>query len=269
MKKVAILVIGALNQPVYLHYLRTYWSTFIKYAESELSSIDIYLLFERKWNLEEFSYINEHIIVDQNEDYNGLVGPKQYTSIIPGILSKTIYALELLVDHYDVFFRTNLSSMIHTSSFLNLLLSKAEIIYSGQGIWKDALRKDLIFHDRIGPDKSIKNLSELEEYPGNSFITGSGYFLGKKDVIDILENKHKIRYDIVDDVSIGLMIKDHEYIPNFTLKLTDHDSIEMMIQKLRSESYSHVRLQHMKLQKAQELWDVMSSSEMLESLIYY
>ncbi len=269
MKKVAILVIGALNQPVYLHYLRTYWSTFIKYAESELSSIDIYLLFERKWNLEEFSYLNEHIIVDQNEDYNDLVGSNQYTNIIPGILSKTIHALELLVDHYDVFFRTNVSSMIHTTSFLNLVSSKAEIKYSGQGIWKEALRKDLIYHNRIGPDKSIKSLIELEEYPGNSFITGSGYFLGKKDVQDILKNKSKIRYDIVDDVSIGLMIKDHEYIPNFTLKLTTNDSIEIMIQKLRSESYSHVRLQHMKLQKAQELWDIISSTEMLERLIYY
>ena len=65
------------------------------------------------------------------------------------------------------------------------------------------------------------------------------------------------------------MIKDHEYIPNFTLKLTNHDSIEMMIQKLRSESFSHVRLQHLKLQKAQELWDVLRSAEMLERLILY
>jgi len=244
-KKIAILVIAAQNQAVYRHYLRAYWSDMIKYTNEEKPNIDVFLLFEKGSDISLFSHLGENIIMDENIDFNGFFTSNRGHKVIPGILSKTIFAFELLKDKYDVFFRTNLSSMVHTQNLEKLVSTKEKIIYSGSGIWNDALRSDLILRGRVGANKSIKNIGELDEYPGNTS--------------NLVKNKKKIRYDIIDDVSIGLMLEKHEYLPNFTLKLLKSNSIDQMVEMLERENFCHVRLQHFPVDIAQELWQKIKS----------
>lgn len=255
MKKIAILVIAAQNQPVYQHYLRAFWTHYINHTNEHQPQIDVFLLLQKDSDLKPYYHLSDNVIIDETSDFNGFFDADKGHRVIPGILSKTIYALELLQDKYDLFFRTNLSSMIHTKNFLNLIRSKDRIIYSGQYIWTDALRNDLVVRGRVGPDKSIKTIQELVNYPGNSFISGCAYFLSQIEVKYLITNKHLIRYDIIDDVSIGLMMKEHEYIPNFTLKLLKEYKIDDMILKLKKENYCHVRLQHFPSDVASLLWE--------------
>ena len=254
MKKIAILSIAATNQPVYIHYIRNYWTELIKYTNAERPNIDVFLLFEPSTDIGAFSEIEDNIIVDGTPDIGQLCDPEFRTIIIPGILSKTVYALELLKDKYDVFFRTNLSSLIKVSAFEDHVQKRESICYSGAWVWVDSLRSDLIYHNRVGPEKSIKTLSELDDYEGNSFVSGSGYFLSAEEVESLVKRKNQIRYDIVDDVSMGLMFPTHEVLHNFSIHFTRDDSIERIMEKIRESKAPHIRLQHLPLALAEGLW---------------
>jgi len=177
-------------------------------------------------------------------------------------LSKTIYAFELLQDRYDVFFRTNLSSMIRVPYFDQFVQDRSHIGYSGNFVWTDALRADLEFHHRIGPDKSIKSLTELDAYPGNTFVSGSGFFLNAAEVRSLVQRKQQIRYDIIDDVSIGLMFSEHELLRDFTVKFFPQNSVAEIERRIFESSAPHVRLEHFPLEKAQDLWEHIKDGQM-------
>jgi hypothetical protein len=262
MRKCAILVIAAQNQEVYVHYINTYWTSLIRYTNAHVPNIDVFLLFEKGSDIKSYSHLSDNIIEDQNSDFNELSIDQKHSLGIPGILSKIVYAFEKLRSSYDVFFRTNLSSMIHMPNFRNFLNRKEKIIYSGSGVWEDSLRSDLIFRKKVGNDQSIKSLEELEDYQGNTFISGSAYFMNAEEVDSLLKQKSKIRYDIIDDVSIGLMMSQHENLKGFTLNLKNDLSIEEISKKLYSENYCHVRLQHFPLYKAQTVWSLISEEQL-------
>ena len=140
MKKIAILVIAAVSQPVYISYIRNYWTEVIRYTNAIKPNIDVFLLLENDTAMHEFKDIRHNVIRDANSDLNLLCDPEFHSYGIPGILSKTIFALELLQDQYDVFFRTNLSSVLKISAFDKFVQSRSSIIYSGAWVWTDGLR---------------------------------------------------------------------------------------------------------------------------------
>lgn len=258
MKKIAILVIAAVNQPLYIHYIRTYWTQLINYLNAESSHIDVFLLFEHGTEIDEFKGIEDNIIEDINDDLS-LLCDSEYSSImIPGVLSKTVYALELLHDKYDVFFRTNLSSLIKVSTFDRYVQSRKSICYSGTWVWTDGLRQDLLYHDKIGPNMSIKTLSELDNYEGNTFISGSGYFLNSAEAKSLVRRKKLIRYDIIDDVSVGLMFSEYEHLPEFSTCITPDISLDQIMDVIRKSKACHIRLEHFPLNLAEALWDQLS-----------
>ena len=114
------------------------------------------------------------------------------------ILVKTITALEYLykIKEYDFVIRTNISTIINIPKLISYLdnIKQKENIYTGGGCFG--------------------NLGWLDEKSGiidnslwgTEFIGGNCITLSKNVVIYILSNKDKLRYDIVDDVSIGLFI---------------------------------------------------------------
>ena len=159
---------------------------------------------------------------------------------------------ELLQGQYDVFFRTNLSSIIQLSAFDNFVQSKDDLCYSGAMVWKDLLRKDLIARHRVGPEKSIKTIEELDNYPGNTFFSGCGYFLNAAEVAQLINQKSSIRYDIIDDVSMGLMFSEYEILRKFTMVLTPETPIEEMFMKIRKSYFPHIRLQHFPVDLAED-----------------
>lgn len=254
MKKVAILVIGATHHPLYVHYVRNYWSSLIAYTNARISHIDIFLLFEHRTDLSEYQYLWDNIIQDPDSDLSLLCNSRYHNNVIPGILSKTIYAFELLQNQYDIFFRTNLSSVIKLSAFDNYVQNKETICYSGGLVWRDLLRQNLVDRNWVGPEKSIKSLSELDSYVGNTFFSGSGYLLSSREAASLVARKNNIRYDIVDDVSVGLMLSEYEVLRNFSMIVKPEVPVRDMITRIEKSKAPHVRLQHFPVKTAEEFW---------------
>ncbi len=255
MKKIAILVIAATNKPVYEYFIRNYWTELIHHTRSMASHVDVFLLFERKFDTRGFRTLQDNIIKDDNTDYDRLCDRRFHSPQVPGILSKTVFALEQLQDHYDVFFRTNLSSVIRLTRFDCFVQQKKSIGYSGAFVWANALRDDLLAHNRVGPGKCIESLDALAAYPGNTFVSGSGFFLNQQEARQIVRSKHRLLYAIPDDVAIGLMLPTHETLQGFTLIVKSDTPVKQVNEMIASSDACQVRLQHLPLGMAQRFWD--------------
>ena len=237
--KTVILVIASTNTPLYIHYIKTYWTTLIDYTNYKKPGIDVFLLFNGDTDEKYYKHIRNNVIIDTNK-----------TSHTPGILQKTIYAFEKIQHKYDVFFRTNLSSIINIDS-LEKYITNNKVIYSGGIIWHNSLRENIKEYNLID------DISELDSYPGNTFISGSGFLLNRDEVRNLIKQKNKIRFDIVDDVSIGLMMSKYQDIPHFTEIIISGTSLKDKIKQI-NKNRIHTRLQHITLKEAQKLWNALS-----------
>lgn len=255
MKRIAVVVIAALTQPVYHHYIAKYWTELIRYTNVHTPHLDVYLVIENGTDLEPFAHVIDNVIEDPLDDFDLLVPKRFQRPMVPGILSKTVHAFDELAGDYDVFFRTNLSSMIKVGAFDDFVQSRETIGYAGGWVWTDALRSDLEHYDRIGPERSIANLDELSPYPGNTFISGSGFLLGAAEAAMLVRQRDDIRYDIIDDVSIGLMMPQHEHLPGLSVVVTKDMAIADMVDKVRGTDACHIRLERFPLEIAEALWD--------------
>lgn len=262
MKKIAVLVIAATNQPVYLQYISGYWTELIRHLKAERPHIDVYMLLERNTDPRPFRHIADNCIRDAESDLDSLCAPAFQTQIIPGVLSKTVHALALLQDRYDVFFRTNLSSLIRVPTFDRFVQHRDRIGYAGGIAWTNVLRADLVNKGCVGIGKSVETLDELDGYPGNSFFGGSGFFLGAAEARSLVQRRQHIRYDIVDDVSIGLMFEEHEVLHDFTMVARKGQSLAEIKQCIRRRDPAHVRLENFPLSKARELWEDISGGRL-------
>ncbi len=261
MKKVAILVIAATNQPVYEYYIRNYWTRLIDYLKSVKPHIDVFLLCEREFDVGGFPRLRDNIIHDRNTDLGKLCDPGYHNLMVPGVLSKTILALELLRNDYDVFFRTNLSSIVKPSKFDEFVQGKKTFSYSGALVFRDSLRKMLVETACVGPEKSVGSLSELDSYKGNTFVSGSGFFLGQNDVEHLLNNFADIRFDLIDDVSIGLMFEKCETLEGFTRIINPELPLAEKLKVFEGDAACHFRLQHFPIGVAQQFWDAVAHAD--------
>lgn len=226
----------------------------IRHTNEAMPNIDVFLLLENGTDMEIFSHLGDNIIEDPNSDLDGLCEPEFRRPGVPGILSKTIYALQALEGQYDIFFRTNLSSLIKASAFDDFVQSRDDICYSGAWLWNDALRQDLVHRNRVGPERSIKDLSELDEFIGNTFISGAGFFLNAAEAKSLIEQKERVRFDIPDDVAVGLMFAHHELLPHFATIIEPKIVVEDMLTRIRTNPACQVRLQHFPVEQAEALW---------------
>lgn len=254
MKRIAILVIAATNQPVYRHYIASYWTELARHTAAHVPHIDVYLLNEHGRTNASFAPIADHVIEDADADVARLV-PAQFRTVnVPGILSKTIHAFDVLADKYDVFFRTNLSSMVMLSAFDRFVQSSTDVGYSGQFVWGDALRSHLVHQGMVGQDRSITELPELDSYPGNSFVSGSGFLLRADEARSLVERRHQLRYDLPDDVAVGLMFERAGQLDGFSEIIRPESSISEMLERITTTSAAHLRLQHFPVERAMALW---------------
>jgi len=237
--KTVILVIASTNTPLYIHYIKTYWTTLIDYTNYKKPDIDVFLLFNGDTDEKYYKHIRNNVIIDTNK-----------TTRSPGILQKTIYAFEKIQHKYDVFFRTNLSGIINIDS-LEKYITNNKVIYSGGIIWHNDLRENIKEYNLID------DITELDSYPGNTFISGSGFLLNRDEVRNLIKQKNKIRFDIIDDVSIGLMMLKYQDIPNFTEIIVSGTSLKDKIKQI-NKNRIHTRLQWFTLEEARKLWDSLS-----------
>lgn len=115
-------------------------------------------------------------------------------SYLPGILDKTIKAIDITKNmDYDYLLRSNISTVVNIKNLLKYLNRHPDVDYGGS--W-------MLEHIKKGFRDPLNGIND-DRYDGLKFISGTGIIMSKKAVKILLENKDKIDYSIVDDVSIG------------------------------------------------------------------
>ena len=142
-----------------------------------------------------FICFNNNITKPVEEDGN-ILYIKGKETFIPGILDKTIKALEYCFNNYkfDYLVRSNISTVIDFKKIPFYKLPVNKIGYAS------SLIIDL---QKLDPESGIINNTLF----GTKFAMGTNIILNKLGFKYILDNKESINMDIIDDVSIGLLMK--------------------------------------------------------------
>ncbi len=146
-------------------------------------------------NVKTIYYIFNETLTTEYELKDDILHIKGKETYIPGILDKTVSALQYTDDHYkfDYVIRSNISTIVDFD-LLTEYLQGTPIQYGG------GLKND------ITGDKNHPDLENLIYASGTSIIFSS------KGVKEFLNKKQHIRTDLIDDVSIGVLMRDH--LPN-------------------------------------------------------
>ena len=150
-------------------------------------------------------------ISSEFEISENMITLKGEESLIPGILTKTIDSIELLFsEKYDYVVRSNQSTIIDFYRLREVLESDHNINYLGGQILEntEALQKNS--SSRTDP-----------ELLGLKFAAGTMICLCRETIKKILTTKDKIRFDLIDDLSIGLFINRFmQHVEVYSLKLS-------------------------------------------------
>jgi hypothetical protein len=122
---------------------------------------------------------------------------------VPGILDKTIKAFEFIkpqLNQYDYVVRSNISTIINFN-LLKKVLIQTPIDY-GAGI--------LMNLQWLHPEYGVVD----QTHWNTNYASGTSIILSNNLMHRILENKDNINYDLIDDVSIGVFIK--QQFPDIT-----------------------------------------------------
>jgi hypothetical protein len=164
MKKIIILVIASRSK-YYDEFMKIYWMKLIKYIEENNIDIKLYFIIGKNQNFDDLNIDKKYIFQSSYND-----------SLIPGIICKTLESMEKLRNtDFDYIFRTNLSSFIIINKLIEIGNNLPDNVYAGC----------------IGKAKKI------------IFCSGSGFWLSKKYVNLLLDNKDKLKIDLLDDLVIG------------------------------------------------------------------
>jgi hypothetical protein len=119
---------------------------------------------------------------------------------VPGILDKTIHALEYfktdIEKEYDFVVRSNISTIVNFHVLLPLMAVNPSLEYGG------GILNTLGWLDEKGGVKD-------ETWFGTQYASGTSIILSKWVAIDLMQRKHLIRREFVDDLAIGVFIREH------------------------------------------------------------
>jgi hypothetical protein len=147
------------------------------------------------WNSVHVEGVDTFFLVgnnDKDEIEENLIKTKVKESIFH-CGHKTIKAFELLENYeYDYIFRTNSSSYVDKQMLKDYLEDKPRTnFYSGI----------------------------IGNYNGISFASGSGFAISKDVVNLVLQKKEKWNHNFIDDVSLGLLLREFNVFPTLALRL--------------------------------------------------
>ncbi len=174
---------------------------------------------------------------------------KQSECLIPGILAKTVKALEWASDHYDYVWRTNLSSVLDFDGLYQycLNISNNTGFYGGYiGEYQHSLSEVGNYVPLREPKVPDVLPLKKEGARGNlwfsRFASGAGFLMSRDVVEYLMENQSLLRWDLIDDVAIGLLLE-----PVFGLVHIERQWIQSLDEPVnfnvfhyRCESYMHM-----------------------------
>jgi hypothetical protein len=162
-----------------------------EYNEMKEITQDYYKTFE---NVKTIYYKFDDKINEEYKMEGNVLKIKGKESYVPGILEKTIKAMEYVAnDDYDYLVRSNISTIVDFG-LLDEELSKNPVEYGG------GLINNL---QRLDENAGIKD----DAHFGLKYVSGTAIIMSKKVLKTMIEKKDKINYKIVDDVSIGLLMR--------------------------------------------------------------
>lgn len=152
-------------------------------------------------NIKYFFYCyDENIKTDYviNDDIIYIKGKETY---LPGIFQKTIRIFEICLQkfEFDYIIRSNISTVVDYYHLENYL-EKTTVQYGGAGV------ADLQWLD---PSCGIYD----NRYKGTKYIFGTGIILNKYATRLLVTNKNKLKYDVIDDVGIGVFLNSKGIFP--------------------------------------------------------
>ena len=141
---------------------------------------------------------------------------KQDECLIPGILAKTVAAIEFLNKCYtfDYVWRTNLSSVLDFDGLYNYCLSLTSSVYGG--------------YIGLEPNERI------------TFASGAGFLMSNDVAEYLVSNKESLRWDLIDDVAIGALLEPVFGLVHIERQWVHYgDTINRNVFHYRCESYMH------------------------------
>jgi hypothetical protein len=152
---------------------------------------------------------------DWSIDFNEkMIKIKGTESIIPGVLDKTIKAIEICIQNFDfdILVRSNMSTVIDTKELSDQLNNISAPIYGGH-LWN--LHWCHIDYNITEEFLKLNN--------GLKYISGTSIVLSRDMCEYIISHKSELDRNIIDDIAIGLILKNKEY-NNFTSQLKENVS---------------------------------------------
>lgn len=244
--RILVLVIASHNKPEYLQ-MEQLWLSRIN--DQMPSWCDVWLVHSKpagQWIgdiVNDFDADPENVEVDRSRR---TIYIKQDECLIPGILAKTVKALEIFGFKeriaYDFVWRTNLSSVLDFHGLLEFCKGiSSSGFYGGYiGQYQHSESEAVLKEGVWGVSASRR---DGREYHGFSHFASGAGFLMSRDVVEYLVlNQALLRWDLIDDVAIGLLLE-----PVFGLVHIERQWIQSLdsaviadgVFHFRCESYMH------------------------------
>ena len=148
-----------------------------------------------------FVKYNEYVKSTYGTEYyieNDIIYINGKESSIPGILEKTLLSFKYLNNfNYDYLVRSNISTIIEFNRLISYL-EKNPIDYYGGG-------------KLVNLQWNGGGIFDSTWY-GTLFASGTSIIFTKKAVDEIVNNMNLVRMDIIDDVSLGIYVREHKNI---------------------------------------------------------
>jgi len=247
--RILVLVIASHNKPEYLQMEQLWLATAPSRAPSVPLSrqmpswCDVWLVHSKPAGQWIGDLVNDSIVDPDNVEVDisrRTIYIKQDECLIPGILAKTVKALEYFQGQglYDFVWRTNLSSVLDFHGLLEFCKGIPSSGFYGGYIGQYQHSANIKERAR---GVSASHREGRENHGFSRFASGAG-FLMSADVVEYLVlNPALLRWDLIDDVAIGILLE-----PVFGLVHIERQWIQSLDSNIigsvfhyRCESYMH------------------------------
>lgn len=240
--RILVLVIASHNKPEYLQMEQLWLSRQVP------SWCDVWLVHSKPAGQWIGDMVNDSDVDPDNVEVDisrRTIYIKQDECLIPGILAKTVKALELFQGQglYDYVWRTNLSSVLDFHGLLEFCKSIPSSGFYGGYIGQYQHSES----NKEGARGVSASRRDGREYHGFSpseasrFASGAGFLMSADVVKYLVLNQALLRWDLIDDVAIGLLLE-----PIFGLVHIERQWIQSLdsdvyasVFHYRCESYMH------------------------------